>query len=416
MSQRKQLKATPRYKGIGLDRRYTVLRHVPTLIAILDLQQILDTTLELCTAALVSGDEEDNHLISALLLFSPDVLQKPRLRVRARVRLSPVDLQIELHEARGIIRRVIDDGESRLAHNLSKDPELGRFISLQVCREAYCVPLQAGSNAYGVMIFAHPDENFFTEEYRELLDIIGNHTAVAIQNARHYDNLKQELDRVMKIQELIRRKVARDLHDGPTQSIAALAMRLNFARRMLERDDKAAIDELIKVEELARKTTNEMRRIVTTLQPLTLESHGLSGALEAMAERMRVTYNQNIIMDVDQEVINNLDLSKQVVMFYVAEEAVNNAQIHAKAAHIWVRLKMADNEMVLLEIEDDGVRLVLDVNNITDEYQGSSGLRDICERAKLVNGVLNISPVEERGMRVQLLIPLKDKPYKGLKS
>jgi signal transduction histidine kinase len=80
---------------------------------------------------------------------------------------------------------------------------------------------------------------------------------------------------MMDIQEEARKKIARDLHDGPTQSIAAIAMRVNFARRLMERDFKAASEELYKIEELARRTTKEIRHMLFTLRPLVLESQGL---------------------------------------------------------------------------------------------------------------------------------------------
>ena len=66
-----------------------------------------------------------------------------------------------------------------------------------------------------------------------------------------YQDLEQEKERMMEIQEESRKKLARDLHDGPTQSIAAIAMRVNFARRLMERDPKATLEELYKIEDLS---------------------------------------------------------------------------------------------------------------------------------------------------------------------
>lgn len=354
------------------------------------------------------GEKLSSPLITAVLLFSPKEAQGTRLQVSAAPRFTPADLQIEIQETRGVIGRVIGDGQARLERNLAKDPELGRIVALQECRVAYCVPLGSGLDTYGVMLFAHPDENFFTEELRELLDIIGNEMETAIRNERHYRDLERELERVKEIQVQARRKLARDLHDGPTQSVAALAMRVNFARRMLERDDEAARDELLKIEELTRKATGELRHILFTLQPLMLESQGLAAALESMAERMGETYNQHVIVDADQEATTRLEMSKQAEAFYIAEEAVSNARQHAKAAHVWVRLKSVENDIAMLEIEDDGVGFEPGSANFTNELQGSLGLVTMRARAKLINGVLNIDSAEGRGTRVRLLIPLTD--------
>src|SRR5512140_3158149 len=117
-----------------------------------------------------------------------------------------------------------------------------------------------------------------------------------MQNARLYSDLEQEKERMLEIQEDARKKLARDLHDGPTQSVAAIAMRVNFARRLMERDAKAAAEELFKIEDLARHTTKEIRHMLFTLRPLILESSGLTAALEAMAEKMHETYSQNVLI------------------------------------------------------------------------------------------------------------------------
>ena len=71
-----------------------------------------------------------------------------------------------------------------------------------------------------------------------------------------YRNLRQEKERLIEVQEEAQKKLARDLHDGPTQGVAALAMRANFVRRLLERDGNAAGEELFKMEDLARLKTS----------------------------------------------------------------------------------------------------------------------------------------------------------------
>jgi signal transduction histidine kinase len=212
----------------------------------------------------------------------------------------------------------------------------------------------------------------------------------------------------MEIQEEARKKLARDLHDGPTQSVAALAMRVNFARRLIERDSKSAADELYKIEELARRTTKEIRHMLFTLRPLVLESQGLVAALESMAEKMHETFNQNVSVDVDEDLIPNLEMSKKVVIFYIAEEAVNNARKHAQAERIWVRIKAMDAEIVRLEIEDDGNGFDSHSVEATYDSRGSLGMVNMRERAELVNGVLSIDSGSGKGTCVRVLIPLSE--------
>src|SRR5512145_3280717 len=199
----------------------------------------------------------------------------------------------------GVLKKVLDDGESVLTQDVGYDPELGRIIALRSCTAAYCFPLRSGFNVYGAMLFAHPDPNYFTPERRGLLDIIGRQAVIAVQNARLYQDLVEEKERMVEVQEEARKKLARDLHDGPTQSVSAMAMRINLARRMLDRNPPSAAAELVKLEDLAHRTTKEIRHMLFTLRPLILESQGLGAALAAMAEKMRETYNQNVVINVD---------------------------------------------------------------------------------------------------------------------
>jgi len=231
---------------------------------------------------------------------------------------------------------------------------------------------------------------------------------VAIQNARLYHDLEQEKERMTEIQEEARKKLARDLHDGPTQSVAALAMRVNFARRLMDRDARAAAEELFKVEDLARRATKEIRHMLFTLRPLILESQGLVAALQSMAEKMKETYDQNVVIEANPEVVSQIEVGKQGVIFYIAEEAVNNARKHAQAAHIWVRLKEAGKDLALLEIEDDGVGFDLESVDATYDHRGSLGMVNMRERTELVNGVLQLDSAEGRGTRIRVIIPLTE--------
>jgi len=190
--------------------------------------------------------------------------------------------------------------------------------------------------------------------------------------------------------------------------VAAIAMRVNFARRLIDRDVKAAAEELYKIENLARKTTKEIRHMLFTLRPLVLESSGLKAALESMAEKMRETYEQNVIIEVDPAAVDQIDASKQGVVFYIAEEAVNNARKHAEAEHIWVRLKPGQQDLVVLSIQDDGVGF--DVGAVDSGYdmRGSLGMVNMRERAELINGVLQLESQPGRGTVVRIWVPLTE--------
>jgi signal transduction histidine kinase len=177
---------------------------------------------------------------------------------------------------------------------------------------------------------------------------------------------------------------------------------------MAAKDPKAASEELARIEDLARRTSKEIRHMLFTLRPLALESQGLVAALQSMAEKMKETYSQNVAVSVNESVLKDMEMGKQGVIFYIVEEAINNARKHAHAEHIWVNLRPIDKEMALLEIVDDGVGF--DVAAVTRAYdqRGSLGMVNLHERSELVNGVLNIRSAPGKGTRVQIYIPLTE--------
>lgn len=390
------------------ERNQTIYNIISAMNASLNYQRVLDNALDLAYSTFANVEASGERMVSAVLLFSENENQTPLLRVGSARRFTPADMRITLPGNEGLIGRTIDEGEARLTNEVANDPELARFISLRQCLTVYCIPLRTALETYGVLLYAHPEEGYLTPERREILNIIGNQAVVAIQNASLYRDLETEKERIVEIQEEARKKLARDLHDGPTQSVAALAMRVNYARRLIPQNVDAAVGELVKIEDLARRTTKEIRHMLFTLRPLVLESQGLIAALESMSEKMLETYDQSVVIEADHEVIPQLDLSKQGVIFYIAEEAVNNARKHAQAKHIWVRLRSSDEELAVLEIEDDG--LGFDVGVLSQDYErrGSLGMVNLQERTEMVNGALEIESAEAQGTKITVIIPLTE--------
>ena len=387
-----------------------------SLTSSLNYQRILDNALDVSASVLSAQKAPTDRLVSAVLLFSDSKAGPVELTVGSARRFTPADLRVVLNGAKGFIGETIDDGAPAFSKNILDDPELGRLIALRTCSVVFCIPLRAGFNTYGVMLFAHPDVDYFDATRREILEIIANQAVIAIQNARLYSDLELEKERMVEIQEETRKKLARDLHDGPTQSVAAVAMRVNFARRLVERDPKAASEELLKIEDLARKTTKEIRHMLFTLRPLILESQGLEAALQSMAEKMQETYEQKVLVSVDATVLPHLESSKQAVIFFIVEEAVNNAGKHAQAANIWVRIKPLEKDFSLLEIEDDGVGFNVGEVDAFYDKRGSMGMVNMRERAELVNGVIHIDSREGQGTRVQVFLPLTEEAAERLRA
>lgn len=389
------------------ERRRALYRLINTLSATLDYQRVLEIALDSSAQALTSADGSENQLVSAVLMIEGNSAQTG-LRVITARHFTAADQRIVFSVNSKTFQKALENDQPTLIYQPLRDAELSRAIALRNCQAAYLLPLRRGLEIYGFLLYAHPRADYFTTERCEILQIIANQAMVAIENALLYQKLAEEKERIVEIQEEARKKLARDLHDGPTQSVSALAMRVNFARRLLERDPRATAEELYKIEELARRTTKEIRHMLFTLRPLVLESHGLIAALQAMAEKMMETYQQTVIVQADPLTIQDLELNKQSVIFAIAEEAVNNARKHAQADHIWVRLNFAAQEILLLEIVDDGVGFDATALASGYEQRGSLGMVNMRERTELVNGVFQLDSKPGQGTTVRVWIPLTE--------
>lgn len=407
------LEAEDKRHRIQTERLRAIYELTSTLAATLSYKRVLNSALDMAFTALTPDSEEaaKDRLVGAVLLFKGGVLQTEIARG-----FTNADLRITFPGSEGIFKRIFDEGEPLLTQDIGYDPELGRVVALRSCTVAYCFPLRSGFNVYGAMLFAHPDANYFASDRLDLLDIIGRQAVIAIQNARLYQDLVEEKERMVEVHEEARKKLARDLHDGPTQSVAAMAMRINLVRRMLQKDAKGAGEELLRLEELALRTTKEIRHMLFTLRPLILESQGLLAALQAMADKMRETFGQEVSIELDERIVAQMEMGKQGVVFYIVEEAVNNARKHAGAPVIWVRLRSFEQNIALLEIVDNGAGFDVESVNSSYDKRGSLGMVNLRERTELVNGLLNIKSAPGQGTAVQVYIPFSEEAADRLRG
>jgi signal transduction histidine kinase len=385
------------------DRMKTLFTVIETLSSTLNYQTVLETVLAASVDAL-GGDKQASEMVGTVLLFG----DRNELEIHAARGFSSRDSAVQIPAESGILPEVLRTGETLVVVKPGEDPELSKFASLQDRGAAVCIPLIRSMNAYGVIVFAHSNPDYFIQERIESLQMLANQAVISLQNARLYQDLTRDKERIVQSQEEANKKLARNLHDGPTQSVSAIAMRLSIARRLMEKDPAEALAELGKIEDLARRTTQEIRHMLFTLRPLVLESEGLVPALNTMADKMHDLYQQKITIDASDEVVMQLDATQQSTIFFLAEEAVNNARKHAQAAEIRVRIKLVPQDpcIATLEIIDNGIGF--DVKSVMNSYdrRGSLGMINLQERTELVNGLLRLESVPGKGTRIRVFVPL----------
>jgi len=373
-----------------------------TLSATLNYQRILDAVLDVSILGLKEMGPASTRIISMVLLLSLDTLV-----VAASRHLTSRDEKAALEMIdTGAVSRALSSAEPVTCDDPEHDPELSTYLALHRCVSTVCVPLRAGFENYGVAVFASPDQNVFTADNIDVLLAVCNQATIALQNAQLFESLQAEKARIVEIEEDARKKLARDLHDGPTQSVAAIAMRVNYARTLLQKSPARVPEELEKIETLARATTKEIRQMLFTLRPLILETQGLRAALETLVQKMHDNDpNLNVHLELDANA-EKLDKDAQGMIFYVVEEAVGNARKHAQATDIWIR-SMRDTTAYLIEVIDNGKGF--DVGKVQSNYdkRGSLGMVNMSERAEVMKAKLSIASAAGQGTHVMLRFPLE---------
>lgn len=381
------------------DRAISLQAMASTLSATLSFERVVEQSLDVCSLALEEMGIPRESLVGAVFLYEDGAL-KPL----ARRRFLGSDEEKVLNGREGVVGAALQQAELTVTNNPLTDPELKEFVAFRKCLTAVCVPLRAGFQLFGAMVIGTETAVQFDDDHFDLFRAVGDQAVIALQNAQLYQRLETEKQRLIEADEIARRELARDLHDGPTQRIAAIAMRLSFIRNMIDQDPVRAKEELRKVEALSKETSAEVRDMLFTLRPLVLETQGLGVAVESLLKRYRDT--SGIDMRLSGGEHGNL-LSKQAqgVVFAIVEEALNNARKYSQATLIEVRFWQEDS-LFVAAVHDNGVGF--DTFSVERDYstRGSLGMVNMRERADRIDGSLSVESSPQSGTTVTLVVPL----------
>lgn len=346
---------------------------------------VLEAMLEAGVRGLPASRREDGMPVGMALLFDE---QEKRLKVAASRHVDRRDSETRIDGRKGIVAEALQSGNAIVFDKVGEDPELCSYDALTRCHSGVCYPLQAGLEQYGVVVLATPAPRRPSDQHLELMRAFTNQAALALQNAKLYQNLRIEHDQILHNESEMRQKLARDLHDGPTQKVAALVMQLDYIERLMDKNPAEAKLEIAKARATAQQTVKEIRTSLFCLRPLVLETKGLSAALEQYCERLREAENLPITIDAGN-FGQELDGNVAATVFAIIDEAVNNARKHANGAPVMVRVSRQGFSLVAT-ITDQGPGF--NVAKVIDSYsQGSSlGLQNMRDRAHLIDADLRI--------------------------
>jgi two-component system sensor histidine kinase DegS len=220
--------------------------------------------------------------------------------------------------------------------------------------------------------------------------------ATAAEGASRFRSASRQ---VFQIIEEERMRIARDMHDGPAQSMANLVLQAEVLEKLLLKDPAAVVTELIDFKSVVREALDETRRLIFDLRPMTLDDLGLVPTLRRFVKE----YGDKSGIGARFHVVGEerrLPGNYEGVLFRIVQEALANVRKHASAHHVDVTLTLQQHRVVAVVKDDgDGFDVVA-----TEARQGRTrhlGLISMRERADLEKGALEIRSQLGKGTEVR---------------
>jgi two-component system sensor histidine kinase DegS len=252
------------------------------------------------------------------------------------------------------------------------------------------------------------------------MNSIAGQAAVALDNNLLYKNINELLEKyreqnekltvlsskILKAHEEERKRIAREIHDGPAQSAACLALKLELCKKQLEKasyNDLAG--ELDKLGGDIRSTVKEIRSIIYDLKPSYLDD-GLFAALQNHID----VFRDNTGLKVEYSITGkDSDIEYYIgsTIFRIMQEALTNISKHARAKNVDVNIEVKGKELQL-KVSDDGRGF--DVEALRQqkhaEMERGFGIEGMMERVELINGSISIDSAIDKGTVIDIRVPL----------
>jgi PAS domain S-box-containing protein len=269
--------------------------------------------------------------------------------------------------------------------------ELGE-TTFSYVRACMVVPLLLKEQVIGMLVLTSSKEEAFTPHHSTLALAIANQAAVAIENARLYEQAQA----LAAIEE--RQRLARELHDSVSQALYGISLGIHTARMQLDRDPKDLVESLDYVLELADAALIEMRALIFELRPESLETEGLVTALTKQAAALQA--RQGIVVQLELGKEPDVPLKVKQDLYRIAQEALHNTVKHAHASQVVLRVDQSDS-VIVMEVRDDGRGF-----DATVSFPGHLGLHSMRERVKSLGGEFTIESAPGQGTCIRAQVPV----------
>lgn len=208
-------------------------------------------------------------------------------------------------------------------------------------------------------------------------------------------------------QEKEKSRIARDIHDGPAQTIASLVIKSDILKKLLEKQapQQAISKELDQLKIQLRSVIKEIRRIMYDLRPTSLDELGLLSSVEGLASKIKEDNGIEFKLKLEEKMpLKSPTL--RIICFRVIQESLNNIVKHSKAKKVELRLIIKE-DIIHIYIKDNGIGF--DIDEV--EIEKSFGISSLKERVSLAQGTIDIISAKNKGTSIDIKIPNKEDEY-----
>ncbi|MBJ6361919.1 sensor histidine kinase [Paenibacillus sp. GCM10012307] len=211
--------------------------------------------------------------------------------------------------------------------------------------------------------------------------------------------------KIILAQEEERKRIAREIHDGPAQSLANLVIRTEIAERMLQKQEFRLVqDELVDLKGQVRSGLEEIRKIIFNLRPMALDDLGLVPTLRKYVQ----DFEEKTKIRTDFELVGRevrLPSAMEAGIYRLIQEAYTNALKHANPSFISLEITY-QAQMVKIVVQDNGSGFHVGLAELKAAENSSFGLIGMRERVDLLEGRLDIESAIQEGTKIMIHIPI----------
>ena len=236
----------------------------------------------------------------------------------------------------------------------------------------------------------------YTQEDQQVLEMFATQAAIAIENARLY----RQIQDLAVLEE--RERFGMDLHDGTIQSIYAVGLILEDVKRRLVSEPESSKEKITQSIISLNNAISDIRNYILDLRPQHFQGRNVVQGIEELARALRANTFMNVDVDIDEIDPEKLSSEQTIEILQIAQEALTNVQKHARASSLDISLEN-NNGRFEMRIRDNGVSIHEDALR----NSSGNGLRNMSERASILNGEISVGQFEGGGTEVYLNIPIK---------